>query len=130
LLSCQFLKSSLRFLINGYNPIFLSNGLKKLAYFLVEKILEVSKPIENQNELKGILKTALGKKINNNLFNVLEQSLTQINRDGLIFVEENISTENEIEVVQGIELDKGFASSYFVNDLSIDQKQKRHHHQR
>jgi chaperonin GroEL len=32
-------------------------------------------------------------------------------------VEENISTENEIEVVQGIELDKGFASSYFVNDL-------------
>ena len=62
LLSCQFLKSSLRFLINGYNPIFLSNGLKKLAYFLVEKILEVSKPIENQAELKGILKTALGKK--------------------------------------------------------------------
>jgi chaperonin GroEL len=117
LLSCQFLKSSLRFLINGYNPIFLSNGLKKLAYFLMEKILEVSKPIENQTELKGILKTALGKKINNNLFNVLEKSLNQINRDGLIFVEENISTENEIEVVQGIELDKGFASSYFVNDL-------------
>ena len=85
----------------------------------MEKILEVSKPIENQTELKGILKTALGKKINNNLFNVLEKSLNQINRDGLIFVEENISTENEIEVVQGIELDKGFASSYFVNDFII-----------
>ena len=117
LLSCQFLKSSLRFLINGYNPIFLSNGLKKLAYFLIEKVLEFSTPIRNQSQLKGILKTSLGKKINNELFSVLENCLTQINRDGLIFVEENISTENEIEIVQGIELDKGFASSYFVNDL-------------
>jgi chaperonin GroEL len=35
----------------------------------------------------------------------------------VILIEENISPENEIEVVQGIELDKGYASSYFVNDL-------------
>jgi chaperonin GroEL len=45
--------------------------------------------------------------------------VNQIGRDGLILVEENISPENEIEVVQGIELDKGYASSYFVNDLKI-----------
>jgi chaperonin GroEL len=43
--------------------------------------------------------------------------MSQIGRDGLILVEENISPLNEIEVVQGIELDKGYASSYFVNDL-------------
>jgi chaperonin GroEL len=35
----------------------------------------------------------------------------------VILIEENISPENEIEVVQGIELDKGYASSYFVNDF-------------
>jgi chaperonin GroEL len=47
----------------------------------------------------------------------LKDCVNQIGRDGLILVEENISPENEIEVVQGIELDKGYASSYFVNDL-------------
>ena len=40
LLACQLLKSSLRFLVNGYNAIFLSNGLKRLAYFVVDKVVE------------------------------------------------------------------------------------------
>jgi chaperonin GroEL len=55
--------------------------------------------------------------MNQNLFDLVQQTLPQINRDGLILIEENISSENEIEKVEGIELDKGFASSYFVTDL-------------
>jgi len=117
LISCQLLKSSLRFLTNGYNPIFISNGLKKLAYFVVEKALQLSIPVENEKQLSGLLRTSLGKKINTELFTVLQKCISSINRDGLILVEENIRPENEIEIVQGIELDKGFASSYFVNDL-------------
>ena len=117
LLACQLLKSSLRFLVNGYNPIFLSNGLKRLAYFVVDKVIEFSTPVSNLDQLIGILRTSLGKKINNELFVLLKNCMSQIGRDGLILVEENISQENEIELVQGIELDKGYASSYFVNDL-------------
>ena len=117
LIACQLLKSSLRFLVNGYNPIFLSNGLKRLAYFVVDKVVEFSRPISNIDQLLGILKTSLGKKVNNEVFTVLKNCMSQIGRDGLILVEENLSSESEIEVVQGIELDKGYASSYFVNDL-------------
>ena len=117
LIACQLLKSSLRFLVNGYNPIFLSNGLKRLAYFVVDKVIEFSNPISNLDQILGILKTSLGKKVNNDLFEVLKTCMSQIGRDGLILVEENISPLNEIEVVQGIELDKGYASSYLVNDL-------------
>jgi chaperonin GroEL len=117
LLACQLLKSSLRFLVNGYNPIFLSNGLKRLAYFVVDKVIEFSTPVSNLDQLIGVLRTSLGKKINNELFVLLKNCMSQIGRDGLILVEENISQDNEIELVQGIELDKGYASSYFVNDL-------------
>jgi chaperonin GroEL len=117
LLCCQLLKSSLRFLLNGYNPVFLSNGLKRICFFLIEKVIELSIPISTKEELGGILKTSLGKRINPELFELLKSSIAQIGRDGLILVEENISPKNEIEIVQGIELDKGFASSYFVNDL-------------
>jgi chaperonin GroEL len=118
LLSCDLLKNSLKLITNGYNSIFLSNGLKRLAYFLVEKVGDFSVPITNESHLEGILKTAIGKKMNKELFETLQKSLPQINRDGLILVEENISSENEVEKVEGIELDKGFASSYFVNDLN------------
>lgn len=117
LIACQLLKSSLRFLVNGYNAIFLSRGLKKIAHFLVEKVLEFSIPISKTSQLTGILKTSLGKKLNSQLLDLLDTSISKIGRDGLILVEENISEQNELEIVQGIELDKGFASSYFVNDL-------------
>jgi len=117
LLSCQLLKTSLKFLINGYNPIFLSNGLKKIAYFLLEKVLEFSTPIQNITDLYGILRTSVGKKLNPELLSIVEKSLPEIKRDGLIFIEENISEKNEIEIVDGIELERGFASSYFVTDL-------------
>jgi len=117
LLACQLLKTSLRFLINGYNPVFLGNGLRKISYFLNEKVVEFSLPIQNLDQILGILKTTIGKKINNDLFDLLKQSLSQIGRDGLILVEENISEKNELQIVQGIELDRGYASSYFVNDL-------------
>ena len=117
LFTCELLKNSFSFLINGYNAILLSNGFKKIAYFLISKILDYSKPILEKKELLGILKTSLGKKVQNDLIDILYNSASELGRDGLIFVEENYSDLNEIEIVQGIELDRGFASSYFVNDL-------------
>ena len=115
--SCQLLKTSLKFLLNGYNGIFLSNGLRKLSHFLMDKIVELSVPVSKKEDLVGVLRTALGRKINKELFDLLLQSVDQVSRDGLILVEENVSTENEIDIVQGVELDRGFASSYFVNDV-------------
>ncbi len=117
LLSCDLLKNSLKFLINGYNAIFLSNGLKKLGYFLIEKVIEFSTPIDNQEQLSAVLKTSIGKKVNTELFQALKNCLPQIKRDGLILIEENLSTENEIQIVEGVEIDRGYASSYFVTDL-------------
>nr|YP_009545215.1 chaperonin GroEL [Synura uvella]AYO28369.1 chaperonin GroEL [Synura uvella] len=117
LLACELLKSSLRLLSNGYNSILLSNGFKRISYFFLDKILEFSVPISNGNQILGLLKTNLGKKVNNNLFLLLKDCISKIGRDGLVLVEENISEQNEIELIQGIELDKGFASSYFVTDL-------------
>lgn len=118
LLTCHILTMSLPFLISGYNAIFLSNGLKKLSYYLNEKIIEFSYPILSLKQLIAVMQTALGKKVKKDVFQLLEKTIDQITRDGLILVEENILPKNELETVQGIELDKGFASSYFVNNLS------------
>ena len=117
LFCCHMLKTALRLLNNGYNPIYISNGLKRVGYFLIDKSLEFSIPISTSNQLLGVLKTNLGKKVNNKIFTLLKDSISKIGRDGLVLVEENISEENEIELIQGIELEKGFASSYFVTDL-------------
>jgi chaperonin GroEL len=117
LIACQLLKTSLKFLVNGYNAVFLNNGLRKLLYFLMDKALEYSIPISTTEQLVGVLKTSLGKKVNSEFVTMLKECVSNIQKDGVILVEENKLPQNEIEIVQGIELDKGFASSYFVNDL-------------
>jgi len=117
LIACQLLKTSLKFLVNGYNSVFLNNGLRKLLYFLMDKALEFSVPISKTDQLVGVLKTSLGKKVNPEFLTILKDCVSKIQKDGVILIEENKIPTNEIEIVQGIELDKGFASSYFVNDL-------------
>ena len=84
---------------------------------MIDRVSELAIPISSQQELVGVLKTSLGKKINKDLFGLLKECVSQIGRDGLLLVEENISQKNEVEIVKGMELDRGFASSYFVNDL-------------
>jgi chaperonin GroEL len=103
--------------MSGYNVVFLTTGLKKIAYFLLEKTAEFAVPVSNSTQLFGLLKTCLGKKVTPQIFSLLKRGIEQIGRDGLLLLEENVSTEHDIEIVQGIELDKGYASSYFVNDL-------------
>jgi chaperonin GroEL len=117
ILAADLLRTSLRFLVNGYNPIFLGSGLKKISYFLMDKINEFSKPISTYEQVIGVLKTVVGQSLSSNLLNLIKDCLKSIDRDGLILIEENKTEQDELEVVQGLELDKGFASSYFVNDL-------------
>lgn len=117
LLACQMLKTSSRFLTSGYNSMFLSTGLKKLAMFINERVIDASLPVLQKENLFGVISTALGKKINPNIINLLQNASNEIARDNLLLVEENLAPENELEIVQGIELDKGFASTYFINNL-------------
>lgn len=117
LMVCQLLKSALRFVSYGCNAIQISNGLKKILFFLTNKVFQLSIPILNKNELLGVIKTATGKKFDENLLDLFSQALLSIKRDNLIFVEENILEQNEIEIAHGIELDHGYASSYFINDF-------------
>ena len=117
LLTCELLKNSLKFIITGYTSIFISNGLKRLAYFSIEKAREFSNPIKTNKEILGLINTSIGKKLNPELVNIVKKALTSISRDGLILIEEHNSSESEISIVEGMEIDKGFISSYFVNDL-------------
>lgn len=117
LFACQLLKSSLGFLLTGYNSIFLSSGLKKIAFFCIEKVIELAKPVKNFDELKNITRTSIGKKIDLDLLKSIENTISCISRDSLIVVEENFFPFNEVTNMKGLELDKGFVSSYFINDF-------------
>jgi chaperonin GroEL len=108
---------SLKLLSNGHNSIILSKGLRKICSFCLSFLSNRSKPIKDELEMKALVRSIIGKKLPKDLIDFLENSIYQLKRDGLILVEENFSAENEMTYLQGIEMDKGFSSSYFVNDL-------------
>jgi len=117
LFCCELLQTSLKFVNAGYNSIFLSNGLKKLSYFFSSRILDFSHPLSTNLERKGLIRTLVGKKTSIETKDLLDQAIEKIERDGFFFVEENSIPKNENEKTQGIELDRGFLSSYFINDV-------------
>lgn len=118
LIACKLLLNALRYIGSGYNAIQISTGLKQIAYFLKEKTLELSIPISTKFQIENIIKTAARNKLSVDLIDIVCKSCINVERDGLVIVEDNIVRENEIEFTQGIELDSGFASSYFINDLN------------
>ena len=99
LLAADLLRNSLRFLVNGYNPVFLSNGFKRISFFLMDKINEFSLPVSDHNQMTGILKTSLGNNLTENLFNLLRECLKNIDRDGLILIEENNTEKDELDIM-------------------------------
>jgi chaperonin GroEL len=118
LIACKLLINSLRYVSCGYNALEISDGLKQIAHFLKEKILELSLTISTKSAIESIIKTAAGNKLNFDLINFVCKASGNLERDGLLLVEDNTAQENEIEFTQGIELDSGFASSYFVTDIN------------
>jgi chaperonin GroEL len=114
---CDVIQRSIRYLTQGYHSISLSHGFQKLGFFVSEKVFEHACPVQTPEDLQGILRTSIGKKLNTDLFEKMTDSVSQLGRDGLVLVEENTLPFHQVENVQGIELEKGYASSYFINQV-------------
>lgn len=95
----------------------------KLKAALIEAVAHIrrhSKKIKTQEELKSIALNSFG---DENMAELIASTLFKIGKDGSLAVHDSTSTESECELVQGLELDKGFASPYLVNkddSVSLD----------
>lgn len=112
------LKDALQLIAAGYNLSFLQNGLKKLNFFFLTKILNAAQPVKDSSTLAGVLRTTFGCKLSPDLLPFLQTSTTKLQRDTVFCVEENLTPTHEMEEINGLEIEKGFASSYFVNDTN------------
>lgn len=114
LLICEILNVSYKFINSGYNQIFISKGLIKISSFLLSKLYCSATIILTKNELINFYET-FSQKI---LFPFpIEKYLKLFSKNQLVLLEETHEKNYVFEKINGIELDKGFISSYFVNDL-------------
>ena len=98
----------------GAAPMALQRGLRKCADAIVGKLKEMSRPIEGAKEIAMVATIAANHDVN--VGKMIADAMDKVGKDGVIQVEESRGTEMEIEVVEGMQFDRGFQSPQFVTD--------------
>lgn len=98
----------------GANPMDLKRGIDKAVTKVVEYLKSVSKEVEGRNEIAQV--GAISANNDLSIGNLIADAMEKVGKDGVITVEEAKGTETSLEVVEGMQFDRGYLSPYFVTD--------------
>jgi len=97
----------------GANPIILKKGIFKACDVAVEKLKEISKPVENSNAIKQVASISAG---DEEIGKLISEAMEKVGSDGVITVEESQTMKTELSVVEGMQFDRGYLSAYMCTN--------------
>ncbi len=98
----------------GMNPMDLKRGIEKAIFVATEALKKMSIPCLSDKEISQI--GAISANSDKSIGNIIADAMSKVGKEGGITVEEGNSLENELEVVEGMQFDKGYISPYFANN--------------
>jgi chaperonin GroEL len=107
-------KEGLRNVAAGANAISLKRGIDKATAFLVEKIAEHARPVEDSKAIAQVGAISAGN--DDEVGQMIAEAMEKVGREGVISLEEGKSMTTELEVTEGMRFDKGYISPYFATD--------------
>ncbi|MBK9772968.1 MAG: chaperonin GroEL [Candidatus Obscuribacter sp.] len=113
-LAQAMVKEGLRNVAAGANPMVLRRGIQKAAEQAVAEIKRIAKPVEGKVEITQVATISAGN--DEETGKIIADAMEKVGKDGVITVEESKSLSTELEVVEGMQFDKGYVSAYFVTD--------------
>jgi len=107
------IREGLKNVAAGANPVALRRGLDKTVAYLVSEVAAVAKPVEGE-AIAQVASISAGN--DDEVGRMIAEAMEKVTKDGVITVEESKSLATELEIVEGMQIDRGFISPYFVTD--------------
>lgn len=107
-------KEGLRNITAGANPIEVKRGMDKEAAAIIEELKKISKPVKGKKEITQV--ATISANSDEKIGNLIADAMEKVGKDGVITVEEAKSIDDELNVVEGMQFDRGYLSPYFVTN--------------
>jgi len=113
-LAQAMINEGMKNLAAGANPIILRKGMKKATECAVKAISKMSSPVKGKNHVQRIAAISAG---DDEVGTLVADAMEKVSKDGVITVEESKTMKTELDLVEGMQFDRGYVSAYMCTDM-------------
>jgi len=113
-LAQAIVREGMKYVASGMNPMDLKRGIDKAVDAVVEELKKISKPCTTSKEISQV--GAISANADNDIGKIISDAMDKVGKEGVITVEDGKSLKNELDVVEGMQFDRGYLSPYFINN--------------
>jgi chaperonin GroEL len=113
-LAQAIVREGVKYVAAGMNPMDLKRGIDKATLAVVAELNAISKPCSTNREIAQV--AALSANSDHSIGDIIAQAMERVGKDGVITVEDGKGLDNELEVVEGMQFDRGYLSPFFITN--------------